>query len=127
MLARIRVPQKARPPEVWRISVRFCTVASTARPCALRAGGPIAITPPASLATTVPLGPRCARPSVRVRPVGRASSAIVCNFYRRELHGWKVRGSEKIAWGLVPLTPDAGRYVPEMRTPSPTPRTRRGS
>jgi 5-methylcytosine-specific restriction enzyme subunit McrC len=41
---------------------------------------------------------------------------FVCNFYRRELHGWKIRGSEKIAWDLVPLTPDAGRYVPEMRT-----------
>lgn len=41
---------------------------------------------------------------------------FVCNFYRRELHGWKVRRSEKIAWDLVPLTPDAGRYVPEMRT-----------
>lgn len=40
---------------------------------------------------------------------------FVRNFYRRELRGWSVRG-EKIDWDLVPITPDAGRYVPEMRT-----------
>jgi 5-methylcytosine-specific restriction enzyme subunit McrC len=41
---------------------------------------------------------------------------FVRNFYRRELHGWSVKGSEKIEWDLAPLTPDAARYVPVMRT-----------
>ncbi len=41
---------------------------------------------------------------------------FVRNFYERELRGWSVRGNERIDWDLTPLTPEAARYVPEMRT-----------
>jgi 5-methylcytosine-specific restriction enzyme subunit McrC len=37
------------------------------------------------------------------------------NFYRRELHGWKVK-RDAIPWDLDPLTPDAAQYLPKMQT-----------
>lgn len=47
--------------------------------------------------------------------MARLFEAFVRNFYQRELRGWSVK-SDVIQWELEPITPGAGKYLPQMQT-----------